>query len=89
MASGNTAPDGALEPSIRFPDPINLSHIGRLAGVGRAAVANWRRHADDFPAPVGGTDRSPEFGLDEVCAWLLRNNKISTATARLCQEGSE
>ncbi|WP_372494533.1 bifunctional DNA primase/polymerase [Actinoallomurus purpureus] len=52
------------------PDPINLALIGAMAGVGRAAVANWRRRHPDFPAPTGGTDTSPTFELAAVRAWL-------------------
>ncbi|KAA9373524.1 N-6 DNA methylase [Microbispora cellulosiformans] len=41
-----------------------------MAGVGRAAVSNWRRRHDDFPQPVGGTSTSPAFSLAEVRDWL-------------------
>ena len=49
---------------------VTSADIARLAGVRPAAVSNWRRRHDDFPAPVGGTDRSPRFDLAEVEAWL-------------------
>lgn len=60
------------------PDDIRvtLAEIARIAGVGRAAVSNWRRRHEDFPAPVGGTDASPEFLLDDVAAWLRRHGKL-------------
>src|SRR5436309_2690215 len=45
---------------------VTSADIARLAGVKPAAVSNWRRRHDDFPAPVGGTDRSPRFDLAEV-----------------------
>ncbi|WP_424705859.1 N-6 DNA methylase [Kitasatospora acidiphila] len=51
--------------------------IARLAGVGRAAVSNWRRRHPDFPQPVGGTDSSPSFALDQVEEWLRRQGKIA------------
>ncbi|MCC9312021.1 N-6 DNA methylase [Kitasatospora sp. RB6PN24] len=51
--------------------------IARLAGVGRAAVSNWRRRHPDFPQPVGGTDTSPTFALDQVEEWLRRQGKIA------------
>ncbi|MEU6997327.1 N-6 DNA methylase [Nonomuraea sp. NPDC046570] len=57
-------------------DPtVNAGDIARLAGVGRAAVSNWRRRHDDFPAPVGGTAAQPQFALREVEVWLRRYGK--------------
>lgn len=55
---------------------ITAAEIARLAGVGRAAVSNWRRRHPDFPAPVGGTAVSPEFDLDEVEQWLRAQGKL-------------
>ncbi|HEY8503169.1 MAG TPA: N-6 DNA methylase [Gemmataceae bacterium] len=55
---------------------VTAAEIARLAGVGRAAVSNWRRRHGDFPKPVGGTDTSPEFDLAEVEAWLRANGKL-------------
>ncbi|MEV5408220.1 N-6 DNA methylase [Thermopolyspora sp. NPDC052614] len=55
---------------------VNAGDIARLAGVGRAAVSNWRRRYVDFPQPVGGTSSSPLFSLDEVEEWLRRNGKV-------------
>ncbi|MEU9322810.1 N-6 DNA methylase [Streptomyces canus] len=54
---------------------ITGSEIARLAGVTRAAVSNWRRRYDDFPAPAGGGVNSPLFDLSEVQAWLGRQRK--------------
>ncbi|MFC7716515.1 N-6 DNA methylase [Nonomuraea recticatena] len=57
-------------------DPtVNAGDIARLAGVGRAAVSNWRRRHDDFPKPVDGTSSQPLFALREVEAWLSRYGK--------------
>ncbi|MEU4719069.1 N-6 DNA methylase [Nonomuraea dietziae] len=57
-------------------DPtVNAGDIARLAGVGRAAVSNWRRRHDDFPKPVDGTSAQPLFALREVEAWLSRYGK--------------
>ncbi|TDC05119.1 SAM-dependent methyltransferase [Nonomuraea longispora] len=57
-------------------DPtVNAGDIARLAGVGRAAVSNWRRRHDDFPAPVGGTANQPLFSLRQVESWLRRYGK--------------
>ncbi|MFD5748203.1 N-6 DNA methylase [Streptomyces sp. NPDC127033] len=54
---------------------ITGSEIAQLAGVTRAAVSNWRRRYDDFPAPAGGGAHSPLFDLAEVQAWLNRQRK--------------
>ncbi|WP_214321351.1 N-6 DNA methylase [Nonomuraea sediminis] len=57
-------------------DPtVNAGDIARLAGVGRAAVSNWRRRHDDFPSPIGGTANQPLFSLRQVEAWLRRYGK--------------
>ncbi|MEU3554589.1 N-6 DNA methylase [Streptomyces fragilis] len=55
---------------------VTAADIARLAGVGRAAVSNWRRRHADFPKPVGGTDTSPAFLLAEVEQWLRRQGKL-------------
>ncbi|WP_017599882.1 N-6 DNA methylase [Nocardiopsis lucentensis] len=49
---------------------VSSAEIARIAGVKPTAVSNWRRRHDDFPRPVGGTDRSPRFDLAEVERWL-------------------
>ncbi|MEV6740606.1 N-6 DNA methylase [Streptomyces sp. NPDC051104] len=54
---------------------VTGSEIARLAGVTRAAVSNWRRRYDDFPAPAGGGVNSPLFDLAEVKAWLDKQRK--------------
>ncbi|WP_433194494.1 N-6 DNA methylase [Nocardia sp. CA-107356] len=56
--------------------PVTLAEIARIAGVGRAAASNWRRRHDTFPAPIGGTDVSPQFSLTEVEAWLRDQGKL-------------
>ncbi|WP_055482040.1 N-6 DNA methylase [Sphaerimonospora mesophila] len=56
---------------------VAAADIARLAGVGRAAVSNWRRRFDDFPAPIGGTSSSPLFSLLDVEEWLRRQGKIA------------
>ncbi|MEH0934244.1 N-6 DNA methylase [Micromonospora psammae] len=55
---------------------VTAAEIARLAGVGRAAVSNWRKRHLDFPAPVGGTTASPEFDLIEVEQWLRSQGKL-------------
>jgi SAM-dependent methyltransferase len=56
---------------------VTAIEIARLAGVGRAAVSNWRKRHDDFPAPVGGTTASPTFRLSDVEAWLRQQGKAA------------
>ncbi|WP_200307495.1 N-6 DNA methylase [Streptomyces adelaidensis] len=56
---------------------VTAAEIARLAGVGRAAVSNWRRRHVDFPKPVGGTETSPAFALGEVEEWLRRQGKLA------------
>ncbi|WP_420919003.1 helix-turn-helix transcriptional regulator, partial [Streptomyces lonarensis] len=56
---------------------VTAAGIARLAGVGRAAVSNWRRRHADFPQPVGGTAASPAFALREVEEWLRRHGKAA------------
>jgi hypothetical protein len=55
---------------------VSASDIARLAGVGRAAVSNWRRRYEDFPAPVDGTSSSPQFSLAQVERWLVEQGKL-------------
>ncbi|MFD6278335.1 N-6 DNA methylase [Streptomyces sp. NPDC060209] len=59
--------------------PVSLAEIARIAGVGRAAVSNWRRRHDSFPARIGGTDVKPQFALDEVERWLRDNSRLKAA----------
>ncbi|MEU5657096.1 N-6 DNA methylase [Streptomyces sp. NPDC047737] len=64
------------------PVPVSLAEIARIAGVGRAAVSNWRRRHDSFPARVGGSDVKPQFALTEVEQWLRENGKLKEAGGR-------
>lgn len=54
---------------------VSSADIARLAGVRPTAVSNWRRRHSDFPAPVGGTEKSPRFSLDEVREWLAEQGR--------------
>ncbi|MEU8620188.1 N-6 DNA methylase [Streptomyces sp. NPDC048623] len=56
---------------------VTAAGIARLAGVGRAAVSNWRRRHADFPKPVGGTETSPSFALGDVESWLRAQGKLA------------
>ncbi|GAA5199584.1 hypothetical protein GCM10023322_75520 [Rugosimonospora acidiphila] len=60
---------------------VTAADIARIAGVGRAAVSNWRRRHPDFPAPVGGPSNSPTFSLSEVEAWLQANGRAADENA--------
>jgi type I restriction-modification system DNA methylase subunit len=62
--------------------PVSLAEIARIAGVGRAAVSNWRRRHDSFPSRIGGTDVSPQFSLAEVEQWLRENGKLKDVGGR-------
>ncbi|MFJ6633826.1 N-6 DNA methylase [Streptomyces sp. NPDC091376] len=61
---------------------VTAAGIARLAGVGRAAVSNWRRRHADFPRPVGGTETSPSFALAEVEQWLRDQGKLAEVPRR-------
>ena len=54
---------------------ITAAAIARLAGVGRAAVSNWRRRYPEFPQPAGGSPNSPTFDRAEVLTWLKETGK--------------
>ena len=60
---------------------VTAAEIARLAGVGRAAVSNWRKRHADFPEPVGGTSSSPEFDLAQVEEWLHGQGKLPELSA--------
>ncbi|MFE2279675.1 N-6 DNA methylase [Streptomyces sp. NPDC059454] len=68
--------------STTDPVPVSLAEIARIAGVGRAAVSNWRRRHDSFPTRIGGTDVSPQFSLAEVERWLRDNGKLDSIGGR-------
>ncbi|MER5761392.1 N-6 DNA methylase [Streptomyces sp. NPDC002082] len=61
---------------------MTAAEIARLAGVGRAAVSNWRRRHADFPRPVGGTETSPSFALAQVTDWLRAQGKLAEVPLR-------
>ena len=69
---------------------MTAAAIARLAGVGRAAVSNWRRRYPAFPKPVGGSLASPTFSRAEVVAWLEETGKADQlATAGRTETGTE
>ena len=69
---------------------MTAAAIARLAGVGRAAVSNWRRRYPEFPKPVGGSPTSPTFDAAEVEAWLKATGKADQlATAGQTDTGTQ
>jgi len=62
-----------MEPEGR--ELITAAAIARLAGVGRAAVSNWRKRHPEFPKPAGGSPNSPTFDRAEVLTWLKETGK--------------
>ncbi|MDQ0843245.1 hypothetical protein QFZ68_002925 [Streptomyces sp. V1I6] len=82
-------PDNAAEVTAADGTPLEVTaaevtaaEIARLAGVGRAAVSNWRRRHADFPKPVGGTETSPSFALADVERWLRDQGKLAEVPLR-------
>ncbi|AZS74842.1 SAM-dependent methyltransferase [Streptomyces lydicus] len=79
--------------SVMPPAAKNLltaADIARLAGVGRAAVSNWRRRYPEFPKPVGGTAQRPVFARDQVEGWLAETGKSDQlATAGRTETGTQ
>ncbi|KNB53629.1 N-6 DNA methylase [Streptomyces caatingaensis] len=72
----------ARTPASARTVPVTLAEIARIAGVGRAAVSNWRRRHDSFPERIGGSDASPHFSLSEVEEWLRAKDKLKEAGDR-------
>jgi N-6 DNA Methylase len=68
---------------------VTAADIARIAGVGRAAVSNWRRRHADFPQPIGGPATSPTFSLDEVQEWLQANGRVGTVNTQPTGSQSE
>ena len=71
-------------------EAMTAAAIARLAGVGRAAVSNWRRRYPGFPRPVGGSSTSPTFDRAEIEAWLKNTGKADQlATAGQTDTGTQ
>ncbi len=77
VPAGHRSPLAALTPTDPADDVVLLAEVARIAGVGRAAVVNWRRRHPDFPDPAGGTTVHPTFARSAVVAWLLAHDKIA------------
>ncbi|MFE2149140.1 hypothetical protein ACFXAO_03775 [Streptomyces lavendulae] len=80
VEAGRRSPLASLDPVDPGGYRLLLAGVARIARVGRAAVVQWRRRHDDFPAPVGGTGVHPEFDRAAVLAWLLAHGKIEVPT---------
>lgn len=52
---------------------VTMNDIANIAGVGRSAVANWRKRHADFPLP----NASERFELEAVERWLIERGKIA------------
>lgn len=62
---------GKVSPvNVDGQDEMTAAAIARRAGVGRAAVSNWRRRHEDFPKPIGGGSTNPTYSWAKVEAWL-------------------
>ncbi|MFD0723935.1 hypothetical protein [Streptomyces globosus] len=62
---------------------VNLAQVARIAGVGRATVANWRRRHADFPAAaVPGAEPSPVFERAAAVQWLRTHGKLAVPPPR-------
>lgn len=57
---------------------VTIGDIADIAGVGRSAVANWRKRHADFPLP----NASERFDLEAVERWLIERGKIAGRAPR-------
>lgn len=84
-----------VKPEVHLMTPgdsatMTAADIARLAGVGRAAVSNWRRRYPDFPKPVPGQSGNPEFSRAAVEDWLTATGKADQlATAGQTETGTQ
>ncbi|MGW7029086.1 hypothetical protein ACWGFX_18095 [Streptomyces xanthophaeus] len=80
VAAGRRSPLAGLGPITPGRDRAFRAEVARIARVGRAAVACWRRRHPAFPVPVAGTDVHPQFGRRQIVARLLAHDKIEVPT---------
>lgn len=76
------SPKAARSLSLPLPtsgeDLVGPGEVGEMAGVTRAAVANWRsRPTSGFPSPVMDTKAGPLYRRADVMAWLERRGTPS------------
>ncbi|MET8179138.1 N-6 DNA methylase [Streptomyces sp. NPDC005336] len=82
MLDRHAAPRDGVSQVPENAAEVTAAGIARLAGVGRAAVSNWRRRHADFPKPVGGTETSPTFALGDIEHWLRAQGKLAEVPLR-------
>lgn len=58
---------------------MGLFEIAKLAGVTTAAVTNWTKRYNDFPAPIADVQAGRFYDKDQIEAWLRRKGKIMGA----------
>jgi chromosome partitioning protein len=69
-------------------DLVGIQEIAEMAGVTRAAVANWRTRFKKFPAPVVELASGPVFQRSDVRRWLKkRKNKMATIISTINLKG--
>ena len=51
---------------------VGVSEIAQKAGVTSAAVSNWRKRYDDFPAPKSDLSSGPVFDESEIDVWIAK-----------------
>ncbi|QGK68920.1 N-6 DNA methylase [Allosaccharopolyspora coralli] len=57
-------------------EALSAAEIARLAGVGRAAVTNWRKRHEDFPRPLPGSTGAARFDAELTRQWLRAHGKL-------------
>ncbi|MEU8893367.1 hypothetical protein [Streptomyces sp. NPDC048442] len=80
VGKGRRSPLAALVPE-EGEHLMQLADIGRIAGVGRAAAAQWRRRLPGFPASSGGKGTNPYLRTADVIQWLLAHRKLTMPSA--------
>lgn len=66
---------------IEEQDHVTAAWIARQLGLGRAAVANWRKRHRDFPRPVAGGPNTPLFSWFAVQRWLVDTGRADQLAA--------
>lgn len=56
-------------------DLLGVHEVAQFAGVTSAAVANWRKRFDSFPAPVAELRSGPVFKKSQIRHWLRKRKK--------------
>ncbi|WP_181778855.1 N-6 DNA methylase [Pseudonocardia pini] len=67
--------------SLEERDLVTAAAVARRAGVGRAAVANWRKRYPDFPQPVSDAGSGTLYSWQQVEKWLVGTGKADQLAA--------